>query len=325
MNSSTVGRPVARVDGPAKVSGACVYAADVPGAGTLWGKFYRSPLPHARILNVDTAKAKKVPGVKAVIAAGDVSPRREGYTLQDKPIFAREKVLYCGEKVAGVAAVDKEAAEEDFIACLKAQAAAYWRVAAGQVEWQAGKAWLVNGRKAKNLGLDDLARMIEAPLKGYGHYKAEKKPSVYSFQAIAADVEVDLETGAVRVAKLYFTYDVTKVINPVIHQRQIDGAIVQGVGYSLMEEMAVDEGRVLTLSLGDYKIPNIKDVPPLLTSLVRAKEGPGPYGVKAVAEAGISIVAPAIANAIYNATGVRIMDLPVTAEKILAGLAHPSR
>ncbi|MGH7765937.1 MAG: molybdopterin cofactor-binding domain-containing protein, partial [Candidatus Binatia bacterium] len=143
-----------------------------------------------------------------------------------------------------------------------------------------------------------------------------------SFQAIAADVEVDADTGEVRVVKLWFTYDVTKVINPVIHQGQIDGAIVQGVGFSLMEEMAVDEGRVLTLGLGDYKLPNIKDVPPLVTSLVQAEEGPGPFGVKAVAEAGISIVAPAITNAIYNATGVRIMELPVTAEKILAGLAQ---
>jgi CO/xanthine dehydrogenase Mo-binding subunit len=211
-------------------------------------------------------------------------------------------------------------AAEDFIAGLRKQAAVYWRVDVGGVEWQAGKAWLLNGRKSKSLGLKEMARMIEAPLKGYGHYHAEKKPSVYSFQAIAADVEVDAETGAVQVLKLYFTYDVTKVINPVIHQGQIDGAIVQGLGFSLMEEMAVDEGRVLTLSLGDYKLPNIKDVPPLLTSLVEATEGPGPFGVKAVAEAGISIVAPAIANAVYNATGVRITDLPVTAEKILAGL-----
>jgi CO/xanthine dehydrogenase Mo-binding subunit len=211
-------------------------------------------------------------------------------------------------------------AAEDLIASLRKQAAAYWQVAADAVEWRAGKAWLLNGRKSKSLGLHDLARMVEAPLAGRGHYTAHKKPAVYSFQAIAADVEVDAETGAVRVVQLYFTYDVTRVINPVIHQGQIDGAIIQGVGFSTMEEMAVDEGRVLTLSLGDYKLPNIKDIPRLMTSLVEAKEGPGPFGVKAVAEAGISIVAPAITNAIYNATGVRIMELPVTAEKILAGL-----
>jgi CO/xanthine dehydrogenase Mo-binding subunit len=77
---------------------------------------------------------------------------------------------------------------------------------------------------------------------------------------------------------------------------------------------------VLTLSLGDYKIPNIKDATELVTSLVEAGEGPGPFGVKAVAEAGISIVAPAIANAVYNATGVRIMESPLTSEKILRGL-----
>ncbi|MGH7768048.1 MAG: xanthine dehydrogenase family protein molybdopterin-binding subunit, partial [Candidatus Binatia bacterium] len=166
-------------------------------------------------------------------------------------------------------------AAEDFIAQLRKQAAAYWRVEAGRVEWQAGKAWLVNGRRSKSLRLLDIARMIEAPLKGAGHYNAHKKPSVYSFQAIAADVAVDAETGAARVVKLWFTYDVTKVINPVIHQGQIDGAIVQGVGYSLMEEMAVDEGRVLTLGLGDYKLPNITDVPPLVTSV--RDQGVGAY------------------------------------------------
>jgi CO/xanthine dehydrogenase Mo-binding subunit len=82
---------------------------------------------------------------------------------------------------------------------------------------------------------------------------------------------------------------------------------------------------VTTASLGDYKIPNIADKVPLTTSLVRAKVGPGPFGAKSVAEAGISIIAPAVANAVYNATGVRITELPVTAEKVLSGLSCHSR
>jgi carbon-monoxide dehydrogenase large subunit len=211
-----------------------------------------------------------------------------------------------------------ERAAESLIASVKEQAAAHWNTSVEEVAWRAGRAWLTGDRRS--MPLKKIAGIVKAPIKGYGHYHARKKPETYSFQALVADVEVDVETGAVRVVKLYFAYDVTKVINPIIHQGQIDGAIIQGVGFSLMEEMILDEGRVLTLSLGDYKIPNIKDATELVTSLVEAGEGPGPFGVKAVAEAGISIVAPAIANAVYNATGVRIMESPLTSEKILRGL-----
>jgi CO/xanthine dehydrogenase Mo-binding subunit len=77
--------------------------------------------------------------------------------------------------------------------------------------------------------------------------------------------------------------------------------------------------------LGDYKLPNIADSVALITSLVQGKPGPGPFGAKSVAEAGISIIAPAVANAVYNATGIRITDLPVTAEKVRNGLLCRSR
>jgi CO/xanthine dehydrogenase Mo-binding subunit len=136
-----------------------------------------------------------------------------------------------------------------------------------------------------------------------------------------ADVGVDGESGQVEVRRLAFVFDVGTIINPLIHQGQIEGGLVQGLGYALTEEMRLDDGRLLTLSLGDYKIPTMQDVPPVTSSLVRARVGPGPFGAKAVAEAGISIVAPAIANAVYNATGVRITELPITPEKILSGLA----
>ena len=89
-----------------------------------------------------------------------------------------------------------------------------------------------------------------------------------------------------------------------------------------MEHLVVEEGRVLTLSHGDYKIPTIWDVPPLSTSTVRVYEGPGPFEAKPVAESGIGIVAPAIANAVYNATSVRIKNLPITSEKIFQGLQN---
>lgn len=206
---------------------------------------------------------------------------------------------------------------QSLIELLRQEAAAFWKVPVEQIRWEKGRARL--GGTKKVLQLLDLARLSNGPLKGYGHCKGAR-PDTYAFQALVAEVEVERETGQVRVQQLYFVVDATKVINPIIYQGQIDGAVTQGLGFSLIEKLAVEDGRVMTLSLGDYKIPTICDVPPLITSRVQAQEGPGPFGAKAVAESGIGIVAPAIANAIYDATGVRIKEMPITAEKVLKGL-----
>jgi CO/xanthine dehydrogenase Mo-binding subunit len=138
-------------------------------------------------------------------------------------------------------------------------------------------------------------------------------------------VEVDRDSGQIKVNHLYFVYDVTTVINPLIHQCQLEGAIIQGLGYALCEEMGIEDGRVMVSSLGDYKIFGVRDIPPLITSLVTSTVGPGPFSAKAVGEAGISIVAPAIANASHDATGVRITELPITAEKLFKQLTTSSR
>ncbi len=111
-NFRTVGRPLVREDGHGKVTGAAQYTADVRRADTLWGKILRSPLPHARIVNVDASKAKKVRGVKAVITGQDVSAKLTGRTLKDLPVVARDRVRFVGDKVAAVAAIDRDSAEE---------------------------------------------------------------------------------------------------------------------------------------------------------------------------------------------------------------------
>jgi CO/xanthine dehydrogenase Mo-binding subunit len=205
------------------------------------------------------------------------------------------------------------------IEALRKLAAARWGTTAEKITWENGGALFKENGKAKRLGLKELAVLSDQPIKGFGAFVGHK-PDVYSFQAVVADVEVDGESGAVRLKHLYFVYDVGTVINPLIHQGQIEGGIVQGLGYALTEELKLDDGRITTATLGDYKLPNIADHVPLTTSLVRAQAGPGPFGAKSVAEAGISIIAPAVANAVFNATGVRITELPVTAEKIRDGL-----
>ncbi len=147
-----------------------------------------------------------------------------------------------------------------------------------------------------------------------------KRLSFSAFSAQIAEVEVDPETGQFKVLRFTTAHDVGQILNPVGHQGQINGGFMQGFGYALMEELQLDDGRVSTLTFGDYKIPTARDIPVLETVLVQHDGGVGPYRVKGIGENSIGPVAPAIANAIADATGVRISDLPCTAEKLFQRL-----
>jgi CO/xanthine dehydrogenase Mo-binding subunit len=115
-------------------------------------------------------------------------------------------------------------------------------------------------------------------------------------------------------------HDVGTIINPLGHQGQIEGGLMQGIGFGMIEEMRAEEGRISTLSLGDYKLPNIKDIPPLKTVLVQEEVGPAPFHGKAIGESSVTPITAAVANALYDAVGVRICDLPITAEKVYRAL-----
>ena len=147
-----------------------------------------------------------------------------------------------------------------------------------------------------------------------------EEPNVTCFCAQVAEVEVDPETGEVKLRKFVTAHDVGTIHNPITHQGQIDGAVVQGVGYALMEELLSEEGQISTLSMGDVKTPTTQDIPELATVLVEAPGGNGPYGAKTIGEQPLPPVAPAIANAVYDAVGVRIQELPITAQKVLEAL-----
>ena len=149
-----------------------------------------------------------------------------------------------------------------------------------------------------------------------------EEPDVTCFSAQVAEVEVDPETGNVKLKKFVTAHDVGTIHNPITHQGQIDGAVVQGFGYALMEELLADEGQISTLSMGDVKSPTIEDIPKLETILVESQGGNGPYGSKAIGEQPLPPVAPAIANAVFDAIGVRIVDLPITSEKVLKALRN---
>lgn len=157
------------------------------------------------------------------------------------------------------------------------------------------------------------------PLRGEMHVTTSS-PHVTSFCAQAAEVEVDPDTGQVTVTKIVTAHDVGTIINPLTHQGQIEGGLVQGLGYALMEELRTDAGQISTLSLGEYKLPTIKDIPELVTVLLEPSPGPAPYQGKGIGESSNTPVAAAIANAVCDAVGVRVMDLPITAEKVFMAL-----
>jgi CO/xanthine dehydrogenase Mo-binding subunit len=135
-----------------------------------------------------------------------------------------------------------------------------------------------------------------------------------------AEVTVDRDTGRITVDRLTTAHDVGQVIHPTLHQGQIDGGIAHGFGQAVMEDLQIVDGRVTAAHLGDYKMPTIEDMPNLQTILVEGAHGPGPGGSKGIGETANLGPAAAIANAIYDACGVRITSLPLTAEKVYEGL-----
>jgi putative selenate reductase molybdopterin-binding subunit len=146
------------------------------------------------------------------------------------------------------------------------------------------------------------------------------------FAAVFAEVEVDTETGLVRVLKLVEAVDCGQVVNPQMAEGQVEGAAVQSLGYGLFERMPFDgEGRMQFRTFRDYTIAAATDVPEIVTILVPTHEPTGPFGAKAIAEIPINGPAPAIANAVFHATGARLRELPLTPDRVLAALrARPT-
>ena len=149
---------------------------------------------------------------------------------------------------------------------------------------------------------------------------ASEPPEMTSFCAQAAEVEVDPETGQITVNRFVTAHDVGAILNPLMHQGQVEGGVIQGLGYALMEELLTEDGHISTLSFGDYKIPTSADIPELVTVLVEGNNGPAPYRSKGIGESANIPVAAAIANAVADAIGTPVPSLPLTAEKVLRAI-----
>ncbi len=144
--------------------------------------------------------------------------------------------------------------------------------------------------------------------------------ATYGFGAQMVEVEVDTETGEVRVLRVAAANDVGRAINPMAVEGQVEGGVQMGLGYALSEELIVREGRVLNPDFLDYRLQTAADMPPIEVIIVETDDPGGPFGAKGVGEMGGTPTAAAIANAIYDAVGVRLTELPMTPERVLRAM-----
>jgi CO/xanthine dehydrogenase Mo-binding subunit len=258
------------------------------------------------ILRQLIAEEMRVPieHVRVVIGNTDITPRDSGVRASRVTYVAGNAVMQASQKLQQQ---------------LLAQAARMLECRVEEIEFGNAKFWLRQD-PGQQITLRRLVSQATGPLSVsvYEDYPYPEDISYICAQVV--EVEVDRETGAVRVHRIVSAHDVGTVINPISHQGQIDGAIVMGVGQGLMEELIMENGRVTNSNLGDYKMPTARDIPELKTVLVKSTGGVGPLDAKPIGEFANNGPPAAIANAVADAVGVRLFELPVTAEKIYRAL-----
>lgn len=189
--------------------------------------------------------------------------------------------------------------------------------APAEIQQQGGKLTAPNKKSTTTEKMIALAVQENGgPIFHLTNYVPKNMPKVTGFAAQVAEVEVDPVTGRVEVVNLTTAHDTGVVLNHLTLTGQIEGGIITGLGFATMEENPLIDGKIATLTLGESKLPSIADVPPLKTVLVESPTGPTPFGGKAIAENPNVPTAAAISNAIADACGVRLFDLPLSAEKI---------
>ena len=260
-----------------------------PGVFTMMrqivGEELKVPLDSIRVEMLDSSQVIKDTGVR-----GSSSTRVHGSSALDAARKLREEILK-------VAARLMAASPEDLII------------------YDGG---VTHGRAERRMTYAEIVCAHGGPLTAEGHYVNMADGPEASLVAQVAEVEVDSETGEVRVKKLTTAHNTGTILNPSTHQGQIDGGVVMGLGYGVIENLAYDEsGKVLATNLGEYKIPNIRDIPELKTMILQSDFGSGPYNSMSIGETALIPTAAAIANAVEDAVGARITSLPITAEKVL--------
>ncbi len=198
-----------------------------------------------------------------------------------------------------------------------------------KAQFEARSSEMVSKRSGRKISYGKLAEKIRSrniPKEVVGTYAIPHVEPIqgsleiphlfYMFACALALIEVDTLTGRVEVIKLVSLPDAGRVINPQTFEGQIEGATVQGIGYAIMEETQIDQGVLKTPNFSTYLIPTIKDAPEIEVIPIESGEETGPFGAKGIGEIGLVPVAPALINAIYNATGTRLYEIPATPERV---------
>jgi CO/xanthine dehydrogenase Mo-binding subunit len=198
-------------------------------------------------------------------------------------------------------------------------------IAALHLEWPEDVITVNGGRLSRtdtdeSVSWQDLLQRAQSEAHGRASFNDNKRAEITGFVAQVAEVEIDPDTGNLTLRRFTTAHDAGTVVNPVGFHGQINGGVAHGIGYALTEDVQLEDGRVTTLTFGDDKIPTVADMPPLTTVVLPSEHGVGPYRIRGIGEASCIPVAPAIANAVEDAIGVRIRDLPITAEKIYRAL-----
>ena len=251
------------------------------------------------------------------VISGDTST-----TSFDSGIFASRTLYTAGNAVKAAAADVKRK--------ILLRAAEKLEIDPKALEFKEGRIY-IKATPEKGVTYTELIRDASRAKKGditfMGEASFENTAHPPSFGAHYAEVEVDTETGQVEVLRIVVLQDNGKAINPTVVEGQIEGALQQSIGFTLTEDPVLDKltGKMLNPNFANYMVLTALDMPRIDIGLVETYESTGPFGAKGMSELPISGTTPAIANAIYNAIGVRLTELPMTPERILKALKEPLR
>ncbi len=263
------------------------------------------------ILRQLVAEEMRVPiqQVRVVVGGTDIAPYDTGARASRVTYAAgRAAVQACGEL------------REQLIA----QAAHMLECLPEEVDFRNSRFWFRRD-PSQEITLRKLVTQASSRLTVTVNEDSPEHDDVTYICAQVAEVEVDPETGKMQLHRFITAHDVGTIINPITHQGQIDGGVIMGLGQAIMEELVMESGQVTNASLGDYKLPTAADIPELKTVLVRTDGGFAPYESKAIGEFANNSPPAAVANALADAVGARIFELPITAEKIYHALKEKIR
>jgi CO/xanthine dehydrogenase Mo-binding subunit len=274
--------------------------------------------------------------VLAQIAADGLGVRPEDVTIGDNDTARAPEAAHAGATrqtymIGNAVAAACREARQRFITAMSG----HWQVAEDRIDCRDRKVWVNGDDEERRMSMDEAVHLLKFKygivIVGSGLFTTQHTAldpddgrgtpwQSYVFGTQIAEVEVDTETGEVQVLGVWAAHDVGRAVNPQGVEAQIEGAVVMGIGHALMEDFQIREGRTATPGFAKYVLPTAVDVPRIHSLIIEDIDPKTPLGVKGIGEPAIVQTAPAVINAIHDAVGVRIRDLPATPERVLEAL-----